>query len=97
MIASQVTSGNLSSPLLVANGETIRVFGLIVNATGSTLKHLIATDPDDNVLFRIPIEVRNIGGVSLTFEWIADKGLKLTTSDAGSEVDVVVFHSQKGS
>jgi len=83
--APRVTRCPTSVTTTIANGESVRIYG--INVSGA--QTVVFSNNAGTTLFTI---VTNAVGVANNICWLADAGLKVLPSAA----DVVVFHSNPG-
>ena len=99
--ASNYTQSDLASTLTVAaNAQSIYVYAILLtntginnNSAGITVTIADTTSAADTII-RIRFALKEF--VNLDIPFIADKGLQLSASSAGNDLEVTVFHSNVG-
>lgn len=92
--APRYTHNNMTSDLIIASGASVKVFGMCFSNGHTSASTITIADSNDNTIGTFSLET----SARLVFKnhWIADKGLKITSSESNSEVDVCIFHSNPG-
>lgn len=86
----------MSSAFTVESGGPIKVYGIsLINGGTSNNVVITLTDNDGNVIHKYELDASSsISGCPLPF--MADNGLKITSSAADAEISATVFHSNPG-
>jgi len=84
--APRVTRCPTGVTTTIANGENVRIYGIIISSA-QTVGFL---NNAGTTLFTIVV---NVAGMSNNICWLADAGLKVA---AGAGGDIVIFHSNPG-
>lgn len=92
--ASRTTRVTLDQDRVIASGDTITVFGIIVANSANQPAEVDIQDASGNNKITITVPAQDSRESKI--EWIADGGV-LIDSIGDSNVIVTVFHSQPGS